>query len=226
MGLVDKFVFESRGAHGCSNSDYTFAITTCCERVGVIDDELDDFYWSFETPSKSISLLNDSPCPFCDASDWNPRRLDRLDQVPEHWRWACDNQPRPGSRRVLPLAEHIRELVAFCRRVASPLPVWDEVLVLDTSDRRVRYDRGWIIASDVLITVAEFAPRFETLLLAGYSWVNLSAYGIFENDLVVGVELPRESVGVPAGLTPVNYSGPPRGTEGAPSWGLNLTITG
>ena len=201
-------------------------MTTCCERVGVIDDELSDFYWSAETPSKSVSLFNESACPFCDASDWNLRHIDSIDHVPEHWRWACDNWPRPGSRRVLPLAEHIRELVAFCQRVASPLPTWDRVLLLDTSDPRVRYDRGWIVASNALVTAAGFAPRFETLLLAGYSWVNLSAYGIFENDLVVGIELPRESVGVPAGLTSVNYSGPSLNADGTPTWALNVTMAG
>jgi hypothetical protein len=31
VGLVDKFIFEKRGAHGCSNSDYAFEVTTCCE---------------------------------------------------------------------------------------------------------------------------------------------------------------------------------------------------
>lgn len=226
MGLVDKLVFENRGAHGCSNSDYAFAITTCYERVGVIDHELSDFYWSFETPSQSISLFNESACPFCDASNWNFRQLDDMEQVPEHWRWACDNSPRPGSRRVLPLSDHIRELVAFCRRVASPLPTWDRVLLLDTSDPRVRYDRGWTVPNDAFVTVVEFSPRFEALLLKGYSWVNLSAYGLFENDLIVGLELPRESVGVPAGLTSVNYSGPSLGAQGTPTWSLHLTITG
>ena len=226
MGLVDKLVFENRGAHGCSNSDYGFAITTCCERVGVIDDELSDFYWSFETPSKSISLFNESPCPFCDASSWNFRYIENIDQVPEHWRWACDNSPRPGSRRVQPLSEHVRELIALCRRVASPLPNWHRVLLLDTSDPRVHRDHGWTVPKDVLVTVAGFAPRFEALLLMGYSWVNLSAYGIFDNDLIVGLELPREAVGVPAGLTSVNYSGPSFSAEGTPAWALHLTITG
>jgi len=45
-----------------------------------------------------------------DSSNWELRHLDDMEQVPEHWRWACDNSPRPGSRRVLPLSEHIREL--------------------------------------------------------------------------------------------------------------------
>jgi hypothetical protein len=224
MGLVDKRVFEERGAHGCSNSDYTFALTTCCERVGVLDDELGEFYWSSETPSESLSLERDSACPFCDASDWDLRELDHIDLVPEHWRWACDNWPRPGSRRILPLSVHLRELVAYCRRVASPLPSWDRVLLLDTADPRVRNDDGWLAPSDSLVTVSEFAPRFEALLLAGYASINLSIYGMLEHDLIVGVERPREPSGVPAGLTAVNYSGPPHGADGTPNWVLRKPL--
>ena len=224
MGLVDKVVFEERGARGCSNSDYTFVITTCCERVGVIDEELDDFYWSADSPSKSLSLCDGAACPFCDASSWKLKHLDDIDHVPEHWRWACDNWPRPGSRRILPLAEHIRELVAFCRRVSSPMPAWEGVRLLDTSNPRVHYDHGWTVARAALATVTEFAPRFETLLLAGYSWVNLSAYGMHDNHLIVGVELPQAPVGTPAGLTAVNYSGPARGADGIPNWALKVTL--
>src|SRR5687768_8414183 len=109
MGLVDKFAIEKRGAHGCSNSDcapaaaaYDFAMTTCCERVGVIDDELSELYWSSETPSRSISLLQEPPCPFCDASAWTLRHINSLDHVPEHWRWASppdlSQSTTPGPR--------------------------------------------------------------------------------------------------------------------------------
>lgn len=224
MGLVDKIVFENRGAHGSCDSDYAFALTTCCERVGVVDDELGDFYWSAETPSKSISLLDGAPCPFCDASGWELRTIDSLAQVPEHWRWACDSWPRPGSRRVLPLADHLRELFAFCERVASPLPVWNAVSLLDTKDPGVHYDRGWVVEQRALATVAQFSSRWDALLVAGYSWVNLSAYGIFRNVLIVGVEFPSERVGVPPGLTSVNYSGPARDAAGSPIWTLNVTV--
>ena len=104
-----------------------------------------------------------------------PSYRERRPSPRKHWRWACDHSPRPGSRRVLPLSEHLRELIAFCRRVASPLPTWDRVLLLDTSDPRVHCDQGWTVPNDVLVGIAEFAPRFEALLLMGYAWVNLPA---------------------------------------------------
>jgi hypothetical protein len=51
-----------------------------------------------------------------------------------------------------------------------------------------------------------------------------SAYGMFRHALIVGVELPAEPVGVPPGLTAVNYSGPARDRAGAPVWTLSLTV--
>lgn len=99
MGNVDKASFEARGAHGVADSEYRFVMTTCCERVGIVDDELAEFYFDPEKPARSLSLVGDVECPFCEATTWSLHRIDELAQVPEHWRWACDGRPRPGSRR-------------------------------------------------------------------------------------------------------------------------------
>lgn len=225
MGLVDKCVFEERGAHGCSNSDYDFAITTCCERVGVVDEELSDFYWSSDTPSRSIGICAESACPFCDASNWSYRLIDDLSHVPEHWRWAGEGQPRPGRRIIRPLAEHVAELLAFCQRVAAPIPPFEGMLFLNTVDPRVRYQNGWISELAALSAIAEFGPVFDRLLVAGYAWLNLSSYGIFRDKLIIGLELPAAPVGVPPGLTCVNYSGPTRQPDGSVSWDFQLTLS-
>jgi len=90
MGLVDKITFETRGARGCSNSDYTFAVTTCCKLIGVVDDELHDFYWNPEDISRVLSFLQDSVCPECGRAEWDLNHLSTIDDVPERWRWACD----------------------------------------------------------------------------------------------------------------------------------------
>lgn len=226
MSLIDKLTFEGRGARGCTDSHYSFGMTTCCERVGVLDAELHDFYFNPETPSVSVSRLAESACPLCGASRWNLYPLERLEQIPEHWRWACGTEPRPGSRRVLPLVEHVRELLAFCRRVAPPLPAWQTTLFLNTADPRVRNEGTWILPSDALATLARFSPAFDRLLVAGYSWMNLSAYGTFRSDLIVGVELPVAPSGTPPGLTRVNYSAPPPATDGRPRWDLDLVLEG
>lgn len=225
MGLVDKCVFEGRGARGSSDSAYDFSLTNCCEKVGIVDEELGDFYWSSDTPSRSVTILGDSTCPFCDASGWSYRRIEDIAHVPEHWRWACDGLPRPGRRIVRPLTDHVAELLEFCHRVADPVPSFDAVLILNTADLRVRDDGGWIVEVDALQTVADFSPSFDRLLVAGFSWINFSAYGIFQGKLILGVELPHEQGAVPAGLTSVNYSGPPRKPDGTASWELNLKVT-
>ena len=64
-----------------------------------------------------------------------------------------------------------------------------------------------------LTTAEAYASRFEALLTAGYAWINLSALGVLGEHLLVSVELPREPVGIPAGRTSVNLSGPPLGAR-------------
>lgn len=125
---------------------------------------------------------------------------------------------------VLPLELHVARLLAFCERVAAPVPSHAATLILDTSDPRVIANRGWTLPASVLVQVPDFAPRFRTLLASGYSWINLSAYGVFRSALIVGLELPRERGDVPEGFTSVNYSGPSIGVTGTPSWELELTL--
>jgi hypothetical protein len=125
---------------------------------------------------------------------------------------------------VLSLEEHVERLLAFCERVAAPLPGWREIRVLDTSDPRVTYRAGWVASESALRSVSEFSPRFNSLLMTGYAWINLSAYGMFGLHLILGVDVPRHAQGVPTGLTSVNYSGPPLSGDGKPSWNLKLTL--
>jgi hypothetical protein len=107
------------------------------------------------------------------------------------------------------LAEHIGELLSFCR----PLPVHDALRIVDLSSPEVRREQAWVLPRSALLTVDQFAPRFDALLRAGYAWINLSVHGVLGSTLIVAVELPREPTGVPAGLTSVNYSGPPQRSE-------------
>lgn len=97
MFTLDKYVFEKKGARGCSNSDYRLAILTCCDRQVVEDKELSDLYVDPTDLSKKISLLvtrGEAPqsCPLCRAADWDLIPVDDLASISEEWRWAC---PRP-----------------------------------------------------------------------------------------------------------------------------------
>jgi len=117
-----------------------------------------------------------------------------------------------SKKEVLSLDEHARRLVAWLCTV-HPVPYFDTIVVLDTTHHAVEYvaghQYGWRAPSSAILTVSEFTSRFDQYLRAGYSWVNLSAYGLLGSQLVLGVELPpRGPSNVPVGLTAVNYSGP------------------
>jgi hypothetical protein len=81
------------------------------------------------------------------------------------------------------------------------------VRIVESSE--VKYGRTDDVPLTALKTVEAYAPRFERLLAAGYSWINLTALGVLDKHLLVCVELPREPVGIPAGRTSINLSGPP-----------------
>jgi hypothetical protein len=65
------------------------------------------------------------------------------------------------------------------------------------------------VAESAVFAPSSYAPRFEELLSAGYSWLNLSLYGMLGETAIIAVEIPRASVGTPTGRTSVNLSGPP-----------------
>jgi hypothetical protein len=52
-----------------------------------------------------------------------------------------------------------------------------------------------------------YSSRFDELLRAGYSWINLCAAGLAEGALIVVVELPRAASGAPIDQVSVNLSG-------------------
>src|SRR5688572_757209 len=98
MGVINKYRFETRGGHGCSNSDYRLHRTTCCGGCCVEDNELSDLYLDAADLSQRVSLLREpsdaspSPCPLCGVFEWDLAEVQGLADVPDEWRWAC--QPR------------------------------------------------------------------------------------------------------------------------------------
>jgi hypothetical protein len=95
MGVIDKWCFEARGGHGCSNSDYRLHKTTCCGSYAVEDDELLELYIDPADLNKRVDLgyspRDGEPpprCPFCGAEKWDLIEIDAPSDVPEAWRWA------------------------------------------------------------------------------------------------------------------------------------------
>jgi hypothetical protein len=131
---------------------------------------------------------------------------------------------------MLGLEEHAHRLVAWLGAI-HPVPAFDGMVILDTSDPSIRYvageDSGYRLARSSLRSVEEFAPVFDSYLRAGYSWINLSVHGLLEVTLVLGIERPRAPTGTPIGSTSVNYSGPRLDVETKqPIWRAPLTLEG
>ena len=90
MRILDKYRFESRGAKGCSNSDYLLLSTTCCGGHCAEDVELHTLYPDPSDLTRRIEVWDSQPaCPHCGAYEWDFIEVKALADVPESWRWAC-----------------------------------------------------------------------------------------------------------------------------------------
>ncbi len=88
----------------------------------------------------------------------------------------------------------------------NPNSNWNDVLIVDEADL---YKEGKIIKnfSEVLSSLNDYEHNFIQLIHEGYSWLNLSAVGIFKGNLVVCVEKPAHPSGLKKEQLSVNYSG-------------------
>ena len=99
------------------------------------------------------------------------------------------------------LHDQISLLIAWMAQ-KERCPTWAGIHVLDTTRPDVRWIPeigGWQVTRDALASPSAYEPQFRRLMNAGYGWINLSLYGVHEDSLVVGVELPSEPKKVPPG---------------------------
>jgi hypothetical protein len=115
---------------------------------------------------------------------------------------------------VSALADHLDRLTAWLRR-SGTAPAWRGVRLIDARD--ITWAALSTIARNAMHSVTDYEARFESLLATGYAWLNLSALGVLDDELLVCVELPRDSVGA-YGRTSVNFSGPPLDPAGGQVW--------
>jgi hypothetical protein len=115
-----------------------------------------------------------------------------------------------------PLAEQLDELQAWLRALTPGgpdiAPGWSRVLLADINDVDRSSTQPPALASGRLLSPADFEPRWLELVGQGRrSWINLSAYGVWRDALVVVVEPPAH--GAEGSYSPdqisVNFSGPP-----------------
>jgi len=63
-------------------------------------------------------------------------------------------------------------------------PVWERIRIHDTTHPDVCWKPeilGWQVTRESLVTPEDYEQQFHTLVQAGYSWINLSLYGVHED---------------------------------------------
>ena len=124
------------------------------------------------------------------------------------------------------LQRQISLLIAWMEQKGK-CPVWERIRILDTTHPEVCWKPeigGWQITRKSLVAPEDYEQQFHSLLQAGYSWINLSLYGVHGDSLIVGIELPSEPSKVPPGETSINFSGPAI-RNGKVDWQLRLELS-
>jgi hypothetical protein len=102
------------------------------------------------------------------------------------------------------LEKHLNQLAEFMNEWDAP--PWSRVLFVE--DDSIVHGIPSYIPHTALISMEDYAPRFDAHLDAGHSWINMEAAGILGNTLLVLIQLPRYQNNVPRDKVSVNFSGP------------------
>jgi hypothetical protein len=103
----------------------------------------------------------------------------------------------------------LENLLLFLKKCSYSLPTQKVMIIevnqatlAETSSGRIKIHRV------ALRTPYEYQERFESIMKSGFSWVNVTCYGLDVDTLIVGIETPTPSP-TRAVRTSINYSGPP-----------------
>jgi hypothetical protein len=111
------------------------------------------------------------------------------------------------------LSQALEGLFAFLEARGQVPPVTRGLVIVEIPSGTPIDERGrFRVRSDQLLEEALYEKRFDELVGAGLPWINLSCYGVWNDMLVVAVELPRPGTTL-AGRTSVNHSGPTSSTR-------------
>ena len=102
------------------------------------------------------------------------------------------------------LEKHLNRLISFMKEWGAPSS-WAHVLFVE--DTFITHGMPSLIPRKVLVSIEDYAPRFDAHLDAGHSWINMSAAGILGDALLVIIELPTYKNTVPRDKVSVNFSG-------------------
>lgn len=117
------------------------------------------------------------------------------------------------------LERHVNRLITFMEQAGVPSS-WSHVLFVE--DTSIAHGMPSLIPRSSLITIADYAARFDSHLDAGHSWINMNAAGILNDALLVVIELPGYKNNVPRDKVSVNLSGAAM-LNGEPQWDASRT---
>ena len=118
------------------------------------------------------------------------------------------------------LEKNLNRLISFFPEWSNWLS-WSQVLFLENTN--FTYGNVSRVPNSALIPSREYANRFDELLTKGYSWINMNAFGVWKENLIVVIELPSYSSNIPRDKVSVNFSGPVI-LDGKPQWDLSNRI--
>jgi hypothetical protein len=92
------------------------------------------------------------------------------------------------------LSIHLERLLRSLESFGMQPPAQD-VRIIEVDCKRFSIDDGTYHAHrEELCPPLEYENRFDQLLQTGYSWLNLSCYGVYGGFLIVAVEVPSATV--------------------------------
>jgi hypothetical protein len=127
------------------------------------------------------------------------------------------------------LSKHLERLLHWLASVGLQPPSQDFRIVEVSLNNYNLGDGTHHIQKGDLREPVDYEVRFNELLAAGYSWINLSCYGVHHGFLIVAIELPAfddgdENAPSLGCNTSVNLSGPRRDVRDR-GWRVDSVLT-
>jgi hypothetical protein len=106
------------------------------------------------------------------------------------------------------LSSHLDRLLDWLEGMGLHSPSRDVRIVEISQISRVSADGTYHVRRDELRRPLDYETRFDELLRTGYTWLNMSCYGVHDGLLIVAIEVPGPRTLYPGCPTSVNLSGP------------------
>jgi hypothetical protein len=114
----------------------------------------------------------------------------------------------PYNSGMSALSSHLDRLLDWLDSDEPP-PSQDIRIVEINQFSRLSADGTYHVRRDELQKPLDYETRFDELLRTGYTWLNMSCYGVHDDLLIVAIEVPRGPRNLYPGCpTSVNLSGP------------------